>query len=65
MKTSDIIILLIVVAYVASPIDLLPESLPVIGNTVGSVDDSLLVLLSLLHQMRAKNKASQDMHEDE
>lgn len=37
--------LILVAIYVLSPIDLLPEALPAIGNILGSVDDATLVLI--------------------
>jgi uncharacterized membrane protein YkvA (DUF1232 family) len=37
--------LILVAIYVLSPVDLIPEAIPGLGNILGSLDDATLVLL--------------------
>lgn len=50
--------LLLVFIYVLSPIDLIPEALPAVGNIIGTLDDATLVLLQgiLTYQNIKKEK---------
>ncbi|MBP9758285.1 DUF1232 domain-containing protein [Candidatus Dojkabacteria bacterium] len=52
-------LLIFTIIYVLSPIDLIPEAFPAIGNLFGTVDDSILVLanaLLTLKKQKAKNE---------